>query len=81
MKMDNTHIYLSFGSITFSSEMLMFHVDHVWYPPKDAFKTGNLGQLHPVADMIYCSIILLTEELTNYTGAVTVKWTYVTGIS
>ena len=34
----------------------------------DAFKTGNLGQLHPLADMIYCSITLLTEELTNLRG-------------
>ena len=32
----------------------------------DAFKTGNLGQLHPLADMIYCSITLFTEELTNW---------------
>jgi hypothetical protein len=42
---------------------------------------GNLGQLHPVENNIYCPIALLTEELTNYTGAVSVKKTYVTGIS
>ena len=47
----------------------------------DAFKTGNLGQLHPVAVMIYCSITLLTETLTNDMVAVTVKWTSVTRIS
>ena len=43
----------------------------------DAFKMGNLGQLHLVADMIYCLSTLLTEELTNDTGAGTVKLTSV----
>ena len=47
----------------------------------DAFKMGNLGQLHPVAVMIYCSITLLTETLTNDMVAVTVKWTSVTRIT
>jgi hypothetical protein len=42
---------------------------------------GNLVQVHRVADVIYCIITLLTEELTNYTGTVTVKWTSVTEIS
>ena len=48
---------------------------------KDALQMGNLGQLHPVAVMIYRSITLLAETLTNDMVAVTVKWTSVTRIT
>ena len=46
--------------------------------PWEGLKVGNLGQLHPVADMIYYWITLLTEMLTNDMVAVTVKWNSVT---
>ena len=34
-------------------------------PHSDAFKTGNLGQLHPVADMIYCFVKRLTPVVSE----------------
>ena len=69
--------FIPTGHLAFTSKSFC----EIQKPADDAFKMGNLGQLHPVADMIYCSITLLTEELTNYTGSVTVKWTSVAGIS